>query len=238
MNDNEHALGNIPSFLFATYIFLPEYFPSKIARMQGAIKSKINYYPGLKEGIYLWNRKDLQFNGKNKNTIFIRPEPYTAQYYHGKVNFFDDVLKQIDNKYEVVILPRDKLQEEHYQNLGLINTKIVRGKYKIEEIADKCALFIGAGGSMTREMAVLGFPTICIYQGELLGVDRYLISQGLMLHLKEIDIELIKSIMEGKIKINGDNNKILNKGEQAFNQIIKNISSCGAKVDSGSTVID
>jgi predicted glycosyltransferase len=35
---------------------------------------------------------------------------------------------------------------------------------------------------MTREMAVLGVPTISVYQPALLGVDRYLVDQGIMSH--------------------------------------------------------
>ena len=55
MNDNEHALGNIPSFIFATKILIPEFLDPKKAMKQCARKSKIIQYPGVKEGIYLWN---------------------------------------------------------------------------------------------------------------------------------------------------------------------------------------
>ena len=55
LNDNEHALGNVPSFLFATKVMVPEYLDRKKVRMQGARSAKILQYPGVKEGIYLWN---------------------------------------------------------------------------------------------------------------------------------------------------------------------------------------
>ena len=41
MNDNEHAAGNIPSFIFANRILLPEFFDIKKAKKQFAKSSKI-----------------------------------------------------------------------------------------------------------------------------------------------------------------------------------------------------
>ncbi len=52
----------------------------------------------------------------------------------------------------------------------------------IAEIAPDCDLFIGAGGTMTREMAVLGIPTISVYQEKLLDVDRHLMARDALLH--------------------------------------------------------
>src|SRR5215831_4211798 len=87
-NDNEHAMGNIPSFIFATKIFIPETLSIKKVIKQGASKKRVVQYPGVKEGIYLW-RLGEKISGKRKERsnqeikIFVRPEPLTAQYYKG-----------------------------------------------------------------------------------------------------------------------------------------------------------
>ena len=76
MNDNEHAMGNIPSFIFADKILIPEFLKIESVKKQFAKESKIIKYPGLKEGIYLWRLlKDLdrQKKPKDKKTIFFRP---------------------------------------------------------------------------------------------------------------------------------------------------------------------
>ena len=69
---------------------------------------------------------------------------------------------------------------------------------------------------MTREMAVLGVPTISTYNDELLSVDRYLVENGYMLHLKsDIDFDvksLIQSLKEGRIS-----SDLLDKGKLAYN---------------------
>ena len=54
MNDNEHAMGNIPSFLFASKIMVPEFLAAEKLRKQWANPRKVVNYPGVKEGIYLW----------------------------------------------------------------------------------------------------------------------------------------------------------------------------------------
>ena len=67
MNDNEYAMGNIPSFICATKVLVPEFLNIKKVRRQGATLKKIIAYPGVKEGIYLWqsylsNKQSIQIN--------------------------------------------------------------------------------------------------------------------------------------------------------------------------------
>ena len=82
-----------------------------------------------------------------------------------------------------------------------------------------CDLFIGAGGTMTREAALLGIPTISIYQDELLDVDKYLIEKGCMIHKKDLDTGFILDFME-QISKRSPDNELLQKGKEAY-QLIK-----------------
>ena len=68
----------------------------------------------------------------------------------------------------------------------------------LEDVADNCMLFIGAGGTMTREMAVLGVPTISVYQNDLLAVDKYLVSRNKMLHLPQLDVLDVEKFIKSK----------------------------------------
>jgi predicted glycosyltransferase len=52
----------------------------------------------------------------------------------------------------------------HYQDPKFAGVRVVTTALDIADIAPDCDLFIGAGGTMTREMAVLGIPTISVYQ--------------------------------------------------------------------------
>ncbi|MEP6597430.1 MAG: DUF354 domain-containing protein [Ginsengibacter sp.] len=218
-NDNEHALGNIPAFLFASQILIPENLPIVKVIRKGAQRRKVLQYPGVKEGVYLWvkgqsiqRKREENFSEKQ---IFVRPEPLTAQYYSGKLNFLDAILNELKVKYSVTILVRDKTQLEHYNQSKFSGINVPERPLTFEDVAINCKLFIGAGGSMTREMSMMGIPTISVYQGELLEVDKFLISEMLMVHKPEINIKDAEDIIGYNSKEH-INMKLINKGKQAY----------------------
>ncbi len=222
-NDNEHALGNIPSFFFANKILLPENLSIQKAIKQGASRNKIIQYPGIKEGVYLWSKgKNIQTEREkcNPKTIYIRPEPQTAQYYTGKLNFLDNFLLEIQDLYDITILVRDKIQFEHYSQDQFKKIKVPSNTLAFEAIAASCLLFIGAGGSMTREMAMMGIPTISVYQGELLDVDNFLISAKLMMHDADLTSVKLIDILNNEF-FYSVTNSLMEKGKTAY-ELFKN----------------
>jgi predicted glycosyltransferase len=220
MNDNEHAMGNIPSFIFAKHILIPEFLDKKKVHRQCAKDSKIIQYPGVKEGIYLWNAK-IKNNNPDKKIVYIRPEPWIAQYYKGAINFMDDVLLYLKDKVKIVLLPRGKEQALHYQSPEFNNITVQISPLGLEDIACNCRLFIGAGGTMTREMAVLGIPTISVYQDELLDVDKYLIGKNMMIHKPDLSGQFVMGYLK-KCEQQEPNNEILSKGKEAYH-LIRNL---------------
>ena len=230
MNDNEHAMGNIPSFLFASRIMVPEFLSAQKLRKQGAHPRKVVNYPGVKEGIYLWELDErLSRHGgarapKSRPAVYIRPEPWTAQYYKGSRNFLDDLILGIKDRAEVTVLPRGKEQGLHYRREAFAGVRVVDTALDIADIAPDCDLFIGAGGTMTREMAVLGNPTISVYQDELLDVDRYLLKAGAFVHEPALTATRLLTIMDGAAR-RPANRALLDKGRQAYAMIKREILS-------------
>jgi hypothetical protein len=220
-NDNEHAMGNTPAFIFATKILIPENLEVEKVVSKGASRKKIVQYPGLKESFYLWRKGKIihearTFNAADKTIrIYVRPEPLTAQYYKGGLNFMDDLLAELAKYYEVTVLPRDKTQLQHFKAEKFSNMKVAEKPIMFDEIAEKCSLFIGAGGSMTRELAILGIPTISVYQDELLDVDTYLIEKGMMMHMKTPGLSDIQRVLaeDGSSE---PNLSLMEKGEEAY----------------------
>ena len=220
-NDNEHAMGNKVSFVFATFIFVPEFIPVNKVTNWLVSKRKVQQYPGVKEGIYLWRKYgDGQQHECDRRVIYYRPEPYFAQYYKGKTNFFDDALVDLANEYEIVVLPRDKTQAEHFKQERFSNLTICDKPLGFDQIAQNCMLFIGAGGTMTREMAVIGVPTLSVYQDALLDVDQFLIEQGLMEHNPALTATDVRDFIARRA-VRGADQRLLDKGKQAY-QMIKN----------------
>jgi uncharacterized protein len=180
-NDNEHAKGNIFGFLFASKVVLPGVLKNENFIKKWPLRNKVTFYPGVKEAIYLSQQPELISNSNiKKNKIYFRPEPWSAQYYKGPSNFFDNTLLELSKEFEVIILPRDKKQREYYMQDKFKTLTVAEKSLTLPDIVSDCLLFIGAGGSMTRELAILGIPVISIYQEKLLRVDQYLVDKGLM----------------------------------------------------------
>jgi hypothetical protein len=92
----------------------------------------------------------------------------------------------------------------------------------LNEIINDCLLFIGAGGSMSRELAVLGIPVVSIYQAESLSVDEYLKNKGLIKIKPNITYEEIKEMLKEK-KTTAVDLSIIKSGSITYNKIYKSI---------------
>jgi predicted glycosyltransferase len=219
MNDNEHALGNVPAFLAASTILVPEFLSGEHLRRQHASPRKVLRYPGVKEGIYL-HRLDGALPrgaqmGKRRPSVYVRPEPSTAQYYHGAVNFLDGLLLGLRDAASVTLLPRDTSQASRYAAPRFEGIRVLGEVRRIDELAPDCDLFIGAGGTMTREMAVLGVPTVSVYQGPLLDVDRYLLQAGAFVHRPALTAAQALEHLD-KAARRPPNRELLEKGRAAY----------------------
>jgi len=226
-NDNEHAMGNKPAFICASKILIPENLAVERVARGGVAAGRVIQYPGVKEGMYLWSKGEAiqekrKFLNTEKVKIYIRPEPQTAQYYKGKQNFLDDTILALQEKYSIIVLPRDANQFAHYQQNKFNKTLVPEKPMSFDAIASDCTVFIGAGGSMTLEMAILGIPTISVYQDELLEVDQYLLSKGLMLHEPNITAEKVTTYVNS-LKNAPPSLELMNKGKQAFQLFIQEI---------------
>jgi uncharacterized protein len=224
-NDNEHAKGNIFGFIFAKKVILPIFLENESFINKWPLRSKATFYPSVKEAIYLSQQPELlPLLNKKKSKIYFRPEPWSAQYYNGPLNFFDDLLIKLSTEYELIILPRDKNQIEHYRKKKFSSLTVVHKPLSLNSIVSDCLLFIGAGGSMTRELAILEIPVISIYQAQALRVDEYLINRGLIIMNPKITYEEIKSIISSGIE-SKKTWKTLNEGRESFSIILNLITN-------------
>jgi uncharacterized protein len=219
-NDNEHAIGNYPAFFFATKVLLPESMQLPGLFNVRWFRHKFIRYPGIKEGIYLWRRgMKIKVEREKMSTypqkIFIRPEPNTAQYYNGKHNFLDKLIFALQDEYVITILARDKSQQLYYSSHESLRTQVPVLPLSFDEIAIQCTVFIGAGGSMTRELAAIGIPSVSVYQSELLNVDKWLISKGLLVHDPDLTPVKLKRYSK-QLQENSGDNVVMKDGEMAY----------------------
>jgi hypothetical protein len=162
-------------------------------------------YPGLKEQVYLGgfkpdktvlNELKLKVGAK---IVVVRPEPFTAAYYHSKENKLLDVLDALVKvkNLKIVLIARDKEQNkfysERYINQVIIPSKVI----DVPSLICFSSLVISAGGTMNREAVVLGVPVASYYNEKLLSVDKWIVDKGYMLHMPSINE--VKKLLNKKI---------------------------------------
>lgn len=226
LNDNEHAGGNHLAFPFATVNILPEFLENKFKDNWFTKFYNFKYYKGIKEGIYLsqydFQTKKPLLNSKKYN-IFVRLEPDSADYYSGSTRFLDKLLVNLAISHNIVILPRNEKQRLRFNSAEFFNIEVADRPLSLEDIYQNCDLFIGAGGSMSRELAFLNTLTLSIYQDNLLEVDIFLVTQNIMHHNPKPTLDYINSILLNKERTS--NNELMSKGQSSFSLIINTVKS-------------
>jgi hypothetical protein len=123
--------------------------------------------------------------------VVVRVEEAFASYLLGHVSERESVtipiireIREYDPAIQIVVLPRYK---EQIQTLKAVFQDQVRVPQQIIDgpnLLFFASVFIGAGGTMTAEAALLGTPTISCFPGEPTLVDDFLIKKKLINRLK------------------------------------------------------
>lgn len=166
---------------FSTAILIPDVVTKRQCRSAGINLSKVTYFPGIRQNIYINTRPKtskirnyLNIDPKKTN-ILLRP-PATKAHYHNKDTQFSyaNAVSQLQSQEntELYCFSRQNNDSKTYGIKQL--TKVFNG---IELISSFDAI-VGAGGSMTREAAVLGIPSYTCFKGPMGMVDQYLVKKG------------------------------------------------------------
>jgi hypothetical protein len=189
MMDYEFQPANHLSFRLAGCVVVPEVFPLHALRRFGALGKAVRYC-GFKEELYLAEyvagthlRLDLGLD-EERTVVVFRPPPRGALYHRHGNDRFDEILELARQRpdLQVVVLPRSPAQASRYRRLP--------GVLVPEHAVDAGALllradvFVGGGGTMSREAALLGTPAYTVFSGFLAEVDAELIRQGRMFDLR------------------------------------------------------
>jgi predicted glycosyltransferase len=189
MMDYEFQPANHLSFRLAQRVIVPEVFPTDALRRFGAGERKVVRYVGFKEDLYLGATGDRDVLGDlgvdaRRIVAVLRPPPEGALYHRGGNDRFEAVLDRLeaDEDVEIVLLPRGREQRERYTSRRVrVPEKPVDGTALLAA-AD---LVVGAGGTMTREAALLGTPTYTVFMPELAAVDSNLMQMGRIVDLRQ-----------------------------------------------------
>ena len=195
--DYEHQPANHVAFRLASVILLPEALRSSEVVKQGATPAKTRYYDGLKEELYLGEftpdpgvllRLGLE-RREGTRLVIARTAPSRAAYHRFQNTLFLDVLELLEAEDAVhcVVLPRHRDERERLTGIGGGRLIVPQAAVDSRSLMAAADLVVGAGGTMTREAALLGIPTLTLFGGRPAAVDRWLEQQGLLRRLERAE---------------------------------------------------
>ena len=189
--DYEFQPMNHLAFRPARRVLLPAVFPADVARRQGARPAKVRRYDGLKEELYLG---DFVPDGsvldgvgvERREVLAVARTGATRAAYHGyEDRLLWDALARLARRPDVtlVVLARHAEHLRELEALRAPNVAVPGGAVDGRSLVREADVFIGAGGTMTREAALLGTPTLSVFGGKVPAVDRWLERRGLLARL-------------------------------------------------------
>jgi predicted glycosyltransferase len=186
--DYEHQPANHIAFRLASTVLLPAALKSSRLRAHGAAPAKTRFYDGLKEEIYLGDfdpDPDVLAaagvdRGPDSIVVVARTPPAGALYHRDENPLFVDALRSVtsDPRSRCVVLARRDDQRRAVAGLRLPNVALPERAVEARSLLYAADLVIGAGGTMTREAALMGVPTVSLFAGATPAVDRWLEARG------------------------------------------------------------
>ncbi len=182
----------------SNFVMTPEAIPFSTLEKLGLLKEKHLTYPGLKENVYAneFKPNDTLLNelgvDPRRIIVTIRPPSRTA-HYRSEESFrlFDRIMELIGDKdgIQIVMLPRGRAGRSIGGNAsGLRDFRnVIIPDHAVDgmNLLYHSDLVISGGGTMNREAAALGIPTVTIFKGLMGAVDRWLIDQGRMIAIND-----------------------------------------------------
>jgi predicted glycosyltransferase len=195
--DFEHQPANHLAFRLAHAILVPEAMPLASIARYGAANGKVRSYGGLKEELYLGDfepdedvlRKVGLERGAGTVVVVVRTPPSRALYHRFENPLFPAALEALgrQKRVNVVALARHPEQRAEIASLGLGNVIVPDRAVDSRSLTYTADLVIGAGGTMTREAALMGVPTLSVFAGRRPAVDEALERSGKLRRLETID---------------------------------------------------
>ncbi|HWY34588.1 MAG TPA: DUF354 domain-containing protein [Nitrosopumilaceae archaeon] len=226
-SDSPHAEAVMRlSVPFVQKLLIPWIIPKKEFVKYGIAKKDILYYRSIDAALIVKqkskNYSKNDFHLKDKKTILVRVEESQAAYIKNRknpnTNIINEIAKEFSNCNIVVLgryLPHINQLKKEFGNKIIIMDKVVDGKALLR-FTD---IFIGSGGTMTAEAALMGIPTIS-YDAVPNHIEKYLVRIGLVRRQKnpKIIIKLIKKILKS------DNQNLRKKAKTILNSMEDPIS--------------
>ncbi|MFB5620273.1 MAG: DUF354 domain-containing protein [Nitrosopumilus sp.] len=196
-------------------LLIPSIIPKKEFSKYGIDEKNIIQYKAI-DAIVTIRRKinqsvKLPFENNNKKNILIRIEEEEASY-TSKSSKIIPIIKKVASEFEndnVVVLGRYAKQIDNLQKIIGERVKIIKMSYDGKHLLKNTDIFIGSGGTMTAESALMGIPTIS-YNAVPNIIENFLVKK----HLVKREINPKRISMQIKKIFESDNKHSLKRAEK------------------------
>jgi len=191
-------------------LLIPDIIPKNEFSKYGIDRKNIISYKAIDASVTIKRKINqkamLPFNNNKQKNILIRVEEEEASY-TSKSSQIIPIIKKIVEDYSdqnIVILGRYTKQIQNLQKLIGGKAKIVKMSYDGKHLLNSTDIFIGSGGTMTAESALMGIPTIS-YNAVPNIIEDFLVKKYLI--KRETNPEKISNYIKKKIRTKNNSNQ-------------------------------
>jgi len=234
-SDSPHAIAVMRlSVPLVQKLLIPWIIPKKEFTQFGISDKDIIQYRAIDAAITLKRKIPakfrLPFKTKGKKTILIRIEEDQAAYLTKNSRRSIEIIKEVIKEFpkeNIIIIGRYASQvkslKKSFGKKAKVLTRTIDGKGLLENTD----VFIGSGGTMTAESALLGVPTISFYAIPNF-IENYLIMKKLVRREtdpKKIVLAIKRLKKTSKIENKRKAKKILSSMEDPYQKLVRTIKS-------------
>ncbi len=193
--DYEGQPANHLAFRLAHTVLAPEALRGPAIARQGASRGRVRFYAGFKEELYLGDfcldpsvTASVGLAPSGSPLVVVRTPPSRAAYHRFGNPLFGAMLEKLGGAgVSCVALVRHLEQRAAIDELGFASIIVPDRAVDSRSLMYQADLVVGAGGTMTREAALMAVPTYSAFAGEQPAVDRELERQGRLRRLRDAD---------------------------------------------------
>ena len=168
-------------------------------------------------------------NGSKRKMILVRVEEEYASYSSKKrpaVPIIKEIIKNFRNE-EIVVMARYTSQVRYLKQTFGKKIRVLNEVVDSKILLENTHIFVGSGGTMTAESALLGIPTIS-YNAVPNIIEAYLVRKKLVIretNPKQIVISIRKILVSSNLEIKKKSKKILDSMEDPYPVLVKTMKS-------------
>ena len=214
-------------------LLIPWIIPKKEFTKFGIDSKDIVSYRAIDAAIIA--KRKISKNNKTRSKknvrkiILVRVEEEYASYSTKRrpaIPIIKEILKNFSNE-EIVVMGRYSSQVKHLEQVFGKKIRVLNKVVDSKKLLENTDVFIGSGGTMTAESALLGIPTIS-YNAVPNIIEAYLVKKKLVIRKtnpKQIAKSIEKILRSSNLGIKKRSKKMMNSMEDPYLTLVKTMKS-------------